>query len=63
MEKDTSYELEVTDSPKVENDSMASGNPEDHGDSNHIETVPEESDQNDQVEENEDKDKDTTGVI
>ena len=62
MEKDTSYELEFINSPtKVENDSMASGNPEDHGDSNHIETVPEESDENDQVEENEDED--NTGVF
>ena len=59
MEKDTSYELEAINPPtKVENDSMASGNPEDHGDS---ETVPEESDENDQVKENENED--TTGVF
>ena len=59
MEKDTSYELEFINSPtKVENDSMASGNPEDHGDS---ETVLEESDENDQVGDN--KDEDPTGVF
>ena len=54
METDASYELEVINPPtKAENDSMVSGNPEDHG-------VLEESDENDQVEENEDED--TTGV-
>ena len=59
MEKNTSYELEIINSPtKAENDSMASGNPEDHGDN---ETVLEISDGNDQVEENEDGD--TTGVF
>ena len=59
MEKNTSYELEIINSPtKAENDSMASGNPEDPGNS---ETVPEESDENDQVEENEDED--TTGFF
>ena len=53
MEKDTCYELEVINSQKVENDSMASGNPEDHEDTDHTDTatVPE-----DQIDENEDVD-------
>ena len=38
MEKDTS--LRVLHSLKVDNDSTASGNPEDHDDSDHIDTVP-----------------------
>ena len=49
-------ESEVINSPKVENDSIALGNPEDHGDSDHIETVLKVSDENDQVEKNEDED-------
>ena len=57
MEKDTSYELEVINSPKVENDSLASENPEDHGDSDHIKTA----NKNDQVQGNEDVD--NTGVF
>ena len=57
MEKDTS--LRVLNSLKVDNDSTASGNPEDHGDSDH--TVPGETIENDQVEENEDED--NTGVV
>ena len=57
MEKDTS--LRVLNSLKVDNDSTASGNPEDHGDSDHA--VPGETIENDQSEENEDKD--STGVV
>ena len=59
MEKDTS--LRVLNSLKVDNDSTASGNPEDHDVSYNIDTVPGETIENDQVEENKDKDK--TGVV
>ena len=52
MEKETSL--------KVDNDSAASGNPEDHDGSDHIDTDPGETPENDQVEEN--KDEDNTGV-
>ena len=59
MEKDTS--LRVLNSVKVDNDSTASGNPEDHDDSDHIDTVPGETIENNQVEEN--NDEDNTGVV
>ena len=52
MEKDTN--LRVLNS-------TASGNPEDHDESDHIYTVPGETIENDQVEKNEDED--NTGVI
>ena len=57
MEKEPS--LKVLNSLKVDNDSTASANPEDHGDSDH--TVPGETIENDQVEENEGED--NTGVV
>ena len=60
MEKDTSLSR-VLNSLKVDNDSTASGNPEDHDDSDQIDTVPGETIEDDQVEENEDED--NTGVI
>ena len=53
MEKATSYELEDLLSHKIKNDSMASGNPEDHVDSNYIEEVSGEPHIKDQIEENE----------
>ena len=61
MEDDTL--LEVLNSQKIGNDSTASGNPEDHGDSDHIDTSagPGETIENDQVEEN--ADEDNTGVV
>ena len=59
MEKETS--LRVLNSLKVDNKSMASGNPEDHDDSDHINTVPGETIENNQVEEN--MDEENTGVI
>ena len=59
MEKETS--LKVLNSLKVDNDSTASGNPEDHNDSDNIDTVPWETIENDQVEEN--ADEDNTGVV
>ena len=59
MEKDTS--LSVLNSVKVDNDSTSSGNPENHDDSDHIDTDPGETIENDQVEENEDVD--NTGVF
>ena len=59
MEKDTS--LRELNSLKVDNDSTASGNPENHTASDHIETVPGETIEDDQVEENEDEDK--TGLV
>ena len=59
MEKEPS--LKVLNSLKVDNDSTASGNPEDHDDSDQIDTVPGETIEDDQVEENEDED--STGVV
>ena len=59
MEKETS--LKVLNSLKVDNDSTASGNPEDHNDSDNIDTDPGETVENDQVEENENEDH--TGVV
>ena len=61
MEKDTS--LRELNSLKVDNDSTASGNPEDHDDSasDHIDTDTGETTENEQVEENEDED--NTGVV
>ena len=59
MEKDTN--LRELNSLKVDNDSTASGNQEDHDDSDQIDTVPGETIENDQVEENEDED--NTGVV
>ena len=53
MEKETS--LKVLNSLKVDNDSTASGNPEDHNDSDNIDTDPGETIENDQVEEKEDE--------
>ena len=57
MKKDTS--LRVLNSLKVDNVSMASGNPEDHDDSEHINTAPDETIEN--VENIEDED--NTGVV
>ena len=57
MEKDISYELEALNSHEIKNHPMASGNPEDHGDSNESEE-PYIRDQN---EENEDEE--NTGAI
>ena len=59
MEKETS--LRVLNSLKDDNDSMASENPEDHDDSDHVYPVSGETIENDQVDENEDED--NTGVI
>ena len=59
MEKETS--LKVLNSLKVDNDSTASGNPEDHDDSDQIDTVPGETIEDEQVEENEVQD--NTGVV
>ena len=57
MKKDTS--LRVLNSLKVDNVSTASGNPEDHDDSEHINTAPDETIEN--VENIEDED--NTGVV
>merc|ERR1712110_833326 len=54
-----SFELEVLNPPKVDNDSTASGNQEDHGDSDHF--VPGETIENVRVEEIEDED--NTGLV
>ena len=59
MKKDTS--LRVLNPVKIDNDSASSGNPEDHDDSDHINTVPGETIENNQVEEN--MDEENTGVI
>ena len=60
MEKDTS--LKILNPLKVDNDSTASGNPEDHDTSDQIDSSPGETIENDQVEENED-DEDNTGFL
>ena len=52
--------LKVLDSQKIENDSKGSGNLE-YRDESAI--VPEERNENDQVDENEDEDDDSTGVV
>ena len=54
MEKETL--LVVLNSQKIENDSTASGNPEDHDDSFNIDTVSKQANENDQVEESQDED-------
>ena len=59
MEDDTL--LEVLNSQKIGNDSTASGNPENHSDSDHIDNVLGETIENDKVEENENED--NTGVV
>ena len=53
--------LEVLNSQKIWSDSTASGIPEDHDYSDHIDTVLGETIENDQNEENEDED--NTGVV
>ena len=50
MEKDIS--LEALKSHKIESDSIPSGSPEHHKDSDNIDTVPEEENKDDTVEEN-----------
>ena len=57
MEKDN-HSLKVLNSEMIEPDPTASGNPEDHDDSN---TISEEQNENDQV--NANKDEDKTGAI
>ena len=49
----------IVNSVKVDNDSTASGNPEDHGDSDHIDTDPGKSVEKDKVGEYEDN----SGVV
>ena len=48
--------LKVLNSHKMEADSPASGNPEDHDDSDIIDTAPDQENENEQVEEIEDED-------
>ena len=55
MEKETI--LVVHNSQKIENDSTASGNPEYHDESDNIDTVTEQANENEKVEEIEEEDK------
>ena len=55
MERDTLMEMEVFYSQRIENDSSASDNLNGRDESDNIVTAPEDTNENDQVDESEDK--------